>query len=198
MRNSRGMLLGSREEEVLGVKAGDLVLQRRLLLQRCAAASGCRPSKAHTGAGAGTLLGGEAGHEAQRTIMGRGSTIKSKANLWFVIIVFYMLHQLLQVTPFVLSCIEIYFITMPYSSFEKCSNSVTSLLQCVIFCSEDHWRGDSPLRPAAAGACATWHDHAWQPFTAAGQCYKKKYLCHHPIFTSTSAMSIMSCIAGFL
>lgn len=89
MRNSRGMLLGSREEEVLGVKAGDLVLQRRLLLQRCAAASGCRPSKAHTGAGAGTLLGGEAGHEAQRKIMGRESTIKSKANLWFVIIVFY-------------------------------------------------------------------------------------------------------------
>lgn len=81
MRNSPGMLLGSREEEVLGVKAGDPVLQRRLLLQRCAAASGCRASKAQTGAGAGTLLGGEAGHEAQRKIMGTESSIKSKANL---------------------------------------------------------------------------------------------------------------------
>uniref|UniRef100_A0A674MF04 Orofacial cleft 1 candidate gene 1 protein n=1 Tax=Takifugu rubripes TaxID=31033 RepID=A0A674MF04_TAKRU len=47
------MLLGSREEEVLGVKAGDLVLQWRLL-----------PSKA--------------GHEAQRKIMGRESTIKMR------------------------------------------------------------------------------------------------------------------------
>lgn len=45
---------------------------------------------------------------------------------------------------------------------------------CIIFCSTKQWRGDSPLLPAAAGACATWHDHAWQPFTAAGQRYKKE------------------------
>lgn len=70
---------------MLEVKAGDLVLQRRLLLQSCGDASGSRPSKARTvaktQAGAGTLLGGEAGHEAQRKIMGRESTVKSKANL---------------------------------------------------------------------------------------------------------------------
>lgn len=27
---------------------------------------------------------------------------------------------------------------------------------------------------------------------------KRKYLCHHPIFTGISAVSIMSCIPGFL
>lgn len=62
---------------------------------------------------------------------------------------------------------------------------------CVIFCSQDNQGGDPPLRPAAEGTRAAWHDHAWQPFTAAGQGYKEEYLCHHPIFTSTSAMSIM-------
>lgn len=45
---------------------------------------------------------------------------------------------------------------------------------CIIFCSKKQWRGDSLLLPATAGACATWRDHAWQPFTAAGQRYKKE------------------------
>lgn len=106
MRNSLGTLLASREEEVLEVKAGDLVLQRRLLLQSCGDASGSRPSKAHTvaktQAEACAGLGGEAGHEAERKIMGRESTIKSKAQVLFVFIVFYrqqniysyMLHSL--------------------------------------------------------------------------------------------------------
>lgn len=93
MRNSLGTLLASREEEVLEVKAGDLVLQRRLLLQSCGDASGSRPSKAHTvaktQAGACAVLGGEPGHEAERKIMGRESTIKSKANVLFVFMIFY-------------------------------------------------------------------------------------------------------------
>lgn len=50
---------------------------------------------------------------------------------------------------------------------------------------------DTPLRPAAEGARAAWHDHAWQPFTAAGQSHKEEYVCHHLIFTSASPMSIM-------
>lgn len=84
MRNSLGTLLASREEEeVLEVNAGDLVLQRQLLLQSCGDASGSRPSKvptvAKTRAGACIVLGGEAGHEAERQIMARQNTRKSKA-----------------------------------------------------------------------------------------------------------------------
>ncbi|XP_030254786.1 uncharacterized protein LOC115570384 isoform X1 [Sparus aurata] len=82
MRNSPGTLLASRDEEVLEVKAGDPVLQRRLLLHGGGGASGSRPSQAHTiaktQAGAGAGLGGEAGLEAGRTVMGRESAVKTR------------------------------------------------------------------------------------------------------------------------
>lgn len=97
MRNSPGTLLASRDEEVLEVKAGDPVLQRRLLLHGGGDASGSRPSQAHTiaktqaGAGAGAGLGGEAGLEAGRTVMGRESAVKSNAMFLFVFI-FHFLH----------------------------------------------------------------------------------------------------------
>lgn len=90
MRNSPGTLLASRDEEVLEVKAGDPVLQRRLLLHGGGDASGSRPSQARTiaktQAGAGAGLGGEAGLEAGRTVMGRESAVKSNAMLLFVLI----------------------------------------------------------------------------------------------------------------
>ncbi|XP_069007244.1 uncharacterized protein ofcc1 [Embiotoca jacksoni] len=77
-----GTLLASRDEEVLEVKAGDLVLQRRLLLHSGGDASGSRPSPAHTiaktQAEVGAGLGGEAGLEAGRMVMGRESTIKMR------------------------------------------------------------------------------------------------------------------------
>ncbi|MEQ2161263.1 hypothetical protein GOODEAATRI_007994, partial [Goodea atripinnis] len=67
-----GTLQASRDEEVLEVKAGDLVLQRRLLLHSgdgCDA-SGSGPSQAHTIAKAQAestaWLGGEAGLQAAR------------------------------------------------------------------------------------------------------------------------------------
>lgn len=74
---------------MLEVKAGDLVLQRRLLLQSCGDASGSRPSNtiAKTRAGACVMLREEAGHEAQRQIMGRQSTLKSKATVLLVFII---------------------------------------------------------------------------------------------------------------
>ncbi|KAM9332608.1 uncharacterized protein ofcc1 [Pholidichthys leucotaenia] len=78
-----GMLLASRDEEVLEVKAGDLVLQRRLLLHGGGGdASGSKSSPAHTAAktqaegSAG--LGGEAGLNAGRMVMGREGTVKMK------------------------------------------------------------------------------------------------------------------------
>uniref|UniRef100_A0A4W6D1F2 Orofacial cleft 1 candidate gene 1 protein n=1 Tax=Lates calcarifer TaxID=8187 RepID=A0A4W6D1F2_LATCA len=62
-----GTLQASRDEEVLEVKTGDPVLQRRLLLHGGGHASGSRPSQAHTIAKtqdeASTGLGGEAGLE---------------------------------------------------------------------------------------------------------------------------------------
>ncbi|MEQ2278554.1 hypothetical protein AMECASPLE_000145 [Ameca splendens] len=67
-----GTLQASRDEEVLEVKAGDLVLQRRLLLHSGGGcdASGSGPSQAHTIAKAQTestaWLGGEAGLQAGR------------------------------------------------------------------------------------------------------------------------------------
>ncbi|XP_044195850.1 uncharacterized protein ofcc1 isoform X1 [Thunnus albacares] len=77
-----GTLLASRDEEVLEVKAGDPVLQRRLLLHSGGDASGSRPSQAHfiakAQAGASAGLGGEAGLEAGRMVMGRESTVKMK------------------------------------------------------------------------------------------------------------------------
>ncbi|XP_054862933.1 uncharacterized protein ofcc1 [Amphiprion ocellaris] len=77
-----GTLQASRDEEVLEVKVGDLVLQRRLLLHSGGDASGSRPSQARTIAktqaedSAG--LGGEAGLEAGRMVMGRESTVKMR------------------------------------------------------------------------------------------------------------------------
>ncbi|XP_028289185.1 uncharacterized protein ofcc1 [Parambassis ranga] len=73
-----GTLLASRDEEVLKVKAGDLVLQRRLLLHSGGDASGSGPSQAHTIAKTQAGLGGEDGLEAGRTVMGRESTVKMK------------------------------------------------------------------------------------------------------------------------
>ncbi|XP_054479389.1 uncharacterized protein ofcc1 [Anoplopoma fimbria] len=78
--NIPGTLPASRDEEVLEVKAGDPVLQRRLLLHGGGDASGSRPSQAHTiaktQAGASAGLGGEAGLKAGRMVMGRESTVK--------------------------------------------------------------------------------------------------------------------------
>ncbi|CAK6951893.1 uncharacterized protein LOC128382338 [Scomber scombrus] len=77
-----GTLLASRDEEVLEVKAGDPVLQRRLLLHGGGDASGSRPSQAHNiakaQAAANAGLGGEAGLEAGRMVMGKESTVKMK------------------------------------------------------------------------------------------------------------------------
>lgn len=88
MRNPPGTLLASRDEEVLEVKAGDPALQRRLLLHGGGDASGSRASQAsqaHTiakaQAGTSDGLGGEAGLDTGRMIMGRESTIKSNAML---------------------------------------------------------------------------------------------------------------------
>lgn len=86
MRISPGTLLASRDEEVLEVKAGDLVLQRRLLLHSGGVASGSGPSQAHTIAKTQAGLGGEDGLEAGRTVMGRESTVKSNVILLFVLI----------------------------------------------------------------------------------------------------------------
>lgn len=99
MRISPGTLLASRDEEVLEVKAGDLVLQRRLLLHGGGDASGSRPSQAHTiaktQAGASAGLGGEAGLEAGRMVMGRESTVKSNAILLFVVIFDFLCREVL-------------------------------------------------------------------------------------------------------
>ncbi|XP_047424717.1 uncharacterized protein ofcc1 [Mugil cephalus] len=81
-----GTLLASRDEEVLEVKAGDLVLQRRLLLHSGGGggggASGSGPSQTHTIAKAqaegSAGLGEDAGLEAGRIVMGRESTIKTR------------------------------------------------------------------------------------------------------------------------
>lgn len=91
MRISPGTLLASRDEEVLEVKAGDPVLQRRLLLHGGGDASGSRPSQAQTiaktQAGASAGLEGEAGLEAGRMVMGRASTVKS--NVIFLLVVIF-------------------------------------------------------------------------------------------------------------
>ncbi|KAM3592996.1 uncharacterized protein V6R79_003392 [Siganus canaliculatus] len=83
--NVPGTLLASRDEEVLEVKAGDPVLQRRLLLHGGGGgnASGSRPSQTHTiaktQAGAGTGLEGGRGLEAVRMVMGRESNSKTRS-----------------------------------------------------------------------------------------------------------------------
>ncbi|KAI3355151.1 hypothetical protein L3Q82_018019, partial [Scortum barcoo] len=78
--NIPGTLLASRDEEVLEVKAGDPVLQRRLLLHGGGDASGSGPSQAHTTAktqaGASAGLGGEAGLDSGRMVMGSESAVK--------------------------------------------------------------------------------------------------------------------------
>lgn len=89
---SPGTLQASRDEEVLQVKAGDLVLQRQLLLHSGSGgggnASGSRPSPAHTIAKAqaesGAWLGGEAGLQAGRMVTGRESPVKSNVVLLFL------------------------------------------------------------------------------------------------------------------
>uniref|UniRef100_A0A3B3U447 Uncharacterized LOC106950336 n=1 Tax=Poecilia latipinna TaxID=48699 RepID=A0A3B3U447_9TELE len=87
--NIPGTLQASRDEEVLEVKAGDLVLQRRLLLHSGGGgggggdASGPRPSQAHTiakpQAESSAWLGGEAGLQAGRMVTGRESAVKTRA-----------------------------------------------------------------------------------------------------------------------
>uniref|UniRef100_A0A665V3Z9 Uncharacterized protein n=1 Tax=Echeneis naucrates TaxID=173247 RepID=A0A665V3Z9_ECHNA len=77
-----GTLQASRDEKVLEVKTGDPVLQQRPLLHGGGHASGSRPSQTHTVAKpldeASAGLGGEAGLEAGRMIMGRESTVKMR------------------------------------------------------------------------------------------------------------------------
>lgn len=85
MRISPGMLVASRDEEVLEVKAGDPVLQQRLLFHGGSDASSSRPSQADTiaktQAEASAGLGGEAGLKVGRVVMGRESAVKSKSIL---------------------------------------------------------------------------------------------------------------------
>lgn len=82
MHISPGTLQASRDDEVLEVKAGDLLLQRRLLLHSGGDASGSGPSQAHTTAKT-RAKGGEVGLEAGRMEMGREITVKSNA-LFFI------------------------------------------------------------------------------------------------------------------
>uniref|UniRef100_A0A672IQI0 Orofacial cleft 1 candidate gene 1 protein n=1 Tax=Salarias fasciatus TaxID=181472 RepID=A0A672IQI0_SALFA len=80
--NIPGTPLASRDEEVLEVKAGDPVLQRRLLLHSGGDASGCRSSQARAAAKTQSQslagLGTEAGLKAGRPVMGRERTGKTK------------------------------------------------------------------------------------------------------------------------
>uniref|UniRef100_A0A8C6WMW9 Uncharacterized protein n=1 Tax=Neogobius melanostomus TaxID=47308 RepID=A0A8C6WMW9_9GOBI len=75
-----GTVLSSRDEEVLEVKAGDPVLQRRLLLHAGADASGSRPSQVHsaakTAAKAADGLRDKTGLQAGRMVMGKESSVK--------------------------------------------------------------------------------------------------------------------------
>lgn len=81
MRIFPGTLQASRDEEVLEVKAGDPVLQRRPLLHSGGDASGSGPSQtqttAKTQAEGIVWLEGESGLQTGRTVMGRESTVKS-------------------------------------------------------------------------------------------------------------------------
>ncbi|XP_034999057.2 uncharacterized protein ofcc1 [Hippoglossus stenolepis] len=77
-----GTLQASGDEEVLEVKSGDPVLQRRLMLHSGGRASGSGPSQPHATArtqfetGAGLEV--EAGPEAGRMVMGSESTVKMR------------------------------------------------------------------------------------------------------------------------
>ncbi|KAM6900531.1 uncharacterized protein ofcc1 [Xenentodon cancila] len=77
-----GTLQASRDDEVSGVKAGDLVHQRRLLLHSGGDASGSRTSQVHTiaktQAEGGAGLEREAGLQAGRMVMDRESTVKTR------------------------------------------------------------------------------------------------------------------------
>nr|XP_019942833.1 PREDICTED: uncharacterized protein LOC109629530 [Paralichthys olivaceus] len=76
-----GTLQASGDEEVLEVKSGDPVLQRRLMLHGGGHASGSGPSKPHATAKTQVEAGGlegEAGPEAGRMVMGRESTVKMR------------------------------------------------------------------------------------------------------------------------
>ncbi|XP_061570049.1 uncharacterized protein ofcc1 [Cololabis saira] len=77
-----GTLRASRDDEVLEVKAGDLVHQRRLLLHSGGDASGSWTSQVHsiakTQAEGGAGPGREAGLQAGRMVMGRESTVKTR------------------------------------------------------------------------------------------------------------------------
>lgn len=93
MHISPGTLQASRDDEVLEVKAGDLVLQRRLLLHSGGDASGSGPSQAHATAKT-RAKGGEL--QAGRMEMG---TVKSNAlffiqlQIWFICAVLVGLYQ---------------------------------------------------------------------------------------------------------
>jgi len=101
MRISPGTLPASRDEEVLEVKAGDPVLQRRLLLHGGGDASGSGPSQAQaiakTQAEASAGLGGEAGLEAGRMVMARESTVKGNAML---LLMFYIKSPIMLISHY--------------------------------------------------------------------------------------------------
>lgn len=82
MRFSPGTLPAFRDEEVLEVKAGDPVLEQRLLLHSGGEASGSGPSQTNTAAK--TQAGVCAGLEAGRMVMDRERTAKSNAMLSFM------------------------------------------------------------------------------------------------------------------
>ncbi|KAG7526889.1 hypothetical protein JOB18_046578 [Solea senegalensis] len=77
-----GTLQASRDEEVLEVKSGDPVLQRRLMLHSGGHASGAGPSQPHMSAknqvGADAELEEEAGLNAGRMVMGSETTVKMR------------------------------------------------------------------------------------------------------------------------
>lgn len=83
------MLVASRDEEVLEVKAGDPMPQQRLMLHGGGDASSSRPSQTHTIAKNQTEacveLGGQAGLGAGMMVMGKGSAGKGKSALEFVL-----------------------------------------------------------------------------------------------------------------
>uniref|UniRef100_A0AAV2LBP5 Uncharacterized protein n=1 Tax=Knipowitschia caucasica TaxID=637954 RepID=A0AAV2LBP5_KNICA len=75
-------VLASRDDEVLEVKPGDPVLQRRLLLRAGADASGSGPSQvqriAKTAAKTGDGMRDRTGLQTERMIMGKESTLKAR------------------------------------------------------------------------------------------------------------------------
>lgn len=172
VRNSLGTLLASREEEkeeVLEVKAGDLVLQWWLLLQSCGDASGSRLSEvAHrcqNPSWALVVLGGEAGHEAERQIMGRQSALKKKQRVVSVFIIFYryqsvnscMLHLLSfavvnSVLTLLITMHDVLFLMNVITCWQQCYKS------CTIFLQEEAVKRWFPATPSNCGSTCnlTW------------------------------------------